>query len=52
MADGARFAVIRPRQTYQALIGADRLPPWLRSGRRPAAKAPRRPGKKAARRKK
>jgi diaminopimelate decarboxylase len=23
------FAVVRPRQTYEELIGLDRLPPWL-----------------------
>lgn len=26
---GAEYAVIRPRQTYEALIGLDRLPGWL-----------------------
>lgn len=26
---GADYAVVRPRMTYEALIGADRLPPWL-----------------------
>ncbi len=26
---GAAFAVVRPRQTYEDLIGLDRLPPWL-----------------------
>jgi diaminopimelate decarboxylase len=26
---GDRFAVIRPRQTYEELIGLDKLPPWL-----------------------
>ena len=26
---GDRFAVVRPRQTYEALIGQDRLPAWL-----------------------
>jgi diaminopimelate decarboxylase len=29
MVDGPRFAVVRPRQTYDELIGLDRLPPWL-----------------------
>ncbi|MCU0953482.1 MAG: diaminopimelate decarboxylase [Hyphomicrobium sp.] len=29
MVDGARFAVVRPRPTYDDLIGQDRLPPWL-----------------------
>ncbi len=26
---GSDWAVVRPRQTYHELIGADRLPPWL-----------------------
>jgi len=26
---GAEYAVVRPRPTYEELIGADRLPPWL-----------------------
>ena len=26
---GGEFAVIRPRQTYEDLIGLDKLPPWL-----------------------
>jgi diaminopimelate decarboxylase len=26
---GDRFEVVRPRQTYEELIGLDRLPPWL-----------------------
>jgi diaminopimelate decarboxylase len=26
---GAEWAVVRPRQTYEALIGMDRLAPWL-----------------------
>ncbi|MCW5696233.1 MAG: diaminopimelate decarboxylase [Bauldia sp.] len=26
---GSDWAVVRPRQTYDALIGMDRLPPWL-----------------------
>ena len=29
---GAAFAVVRPRPTYEELIGLDRLPPWLRRG--------------------
>jgi len=28
LVDGARFAVVRPRQSLEALIGEDRLPPW------------------------
>jgi diaminopimelate decarboxylase len=30
--DGARWAVIRPRQSYQDLIGLDRVPNWLGGG--------------------
>jgi diaminopimelate decarboxylase len=26
---GAEFAVTRPRQSYEDLIGTDRAPPWL-----------------------
>ncbi|MGI3899699.1 MAG: diaminopimelate decarboxylase [Janthinobacterium lividum] len=29
MVDGERFAVIRPRTTYEDLIGLDRVPSWL-----------------------
>jgi diaminopimelate decarboxylase len=29
LVDGANAAIVRPRQTYEALIGQDRLPPWL-----------------------
>jgi diaminopimelate decarboxylase len=29
LVDGDRFAVIRPRSTYDELIGLDKLPPWL-----------------------
>ena len=29
LVNGSEFAVIRPRQTYEDLIGMDRLPPWL-----------------------
>jgi diaminopimelate decarboxylase len=29
LVNGDRYAVIRPRPSYDALIGADRLPPWL-----------------------
>ena len=31
MVSGDRFAVVRPRQTYDELIALDRLPPWLKS---------------------
>jgi diaminopimelate decarboxylase len=29
LVNGGRFAVVRPRQTYEELIGLDRLPDWL-----------------------
>jgi diaminopimelate decarboxylase len=29
LVDGDRFAVVRPRPTYEELIGLDRLPDWL-----------------------
>lgn len=29
MVEGDRFAVVRPRQSYEALLGADRLPEWM-----------------------
>jgi diaminopimelate decarboxylase len=29
LARGAEFAVVRPRQTYEQLLGLDRMPPWL-----------------------
>lgn len=29
LVDGERFAVVRPRQSLEELIGQDRLPPWL-----------------------
>lgn len=29
LVDGERFAVVRPRQSLDELIGLDRLPPWL-----------------------
>lgn len=29
MVDGERYAVIRPRQTLEELLAADKLPPWL-----------------------
>jgi diaminopimelate decarboxylase len=31
LVDGSSYAVIRPRPTYDELIGLDRLPPWLAS---------------------
>ncbi|MCB1520598.1 MAG: diaminopimelate decarboxylase [Hyphomicrobiaceae bacterium] len=32
LVDGDRYAVVRPRPSYDTLIGQDRLPPWLSSG--------------------
>jgi diaminopimelate decarboxylase len=32
LVDGARFAVIRPRQTLDELIGMDRMPTWMVEG--------------------
>jgi diaminopimelate decarboxylase len=29
LVSGDEFAVVRPRPPIEALIGADRLPPWL-----------------------
>jgi diaminopimelate decarboxylase len=29
LVSGTRYAVVRPRQTYDELIGLDRLPEWL-----------------------
>ena len=29
LVDGARYGIVRPRQTYADLIGQDRLPDWL-----------------------
>jgi diaminopimelate decarboxylase len=31
MVTGASYAVVRPRQSYEDMIGLDRLPPWLRA---------------------
>ncbi|MBI3453313.1 MAG: diaminopimelate decarboxylase [Rhodospirillales bacterium] len=31
LVDGARYAVVRPRQDYAELIGRDRLAPWLKA---------------------
>ena len=31
LVDGDRYAVVRPRPTYDDLIGADHLPPWLKA---------------------
>ena len=30
LVDGANWAVVRPRPSYDDLIGADRVPDWLR----------------------
>jgi diaminopimelate decarboxylase len=29
LVDGSRFAVVRPRQSFEALLGQDRIPDWL-----------------------
>jgi diaminopimelate decarboxylase len=29
LVNGGQFAVIRPRRSYQAVLGEDRIPPWL-----------------------
>jgi diaminopimelate decarboxylase len=29
LVSGAAFAVVRPRLTYEDMIGLDKLPPWL-----------------------
>jgi diaminopimelate decarboxylase len=29
LVDGERHAIIRPRGDYDALIGLDKIPPWL-----------------------
>jgi diaminopimelate decarboxylase len=29
LVDGARYAIVRPRQTYEELLGLDRVPDWL-----------------------
>jgi diaminopimelate decarboxylase len=29
LVDGDAYAVVRPRPSYDELIGLDRLPPWL-----------------------
>jgi diaminopimelate decarboxylase len=29
MVNGGEWAVVRPRQTYEDLIGMDRMAPWL-----------------------
>ncbi|MCC6470616.1 MAG: diaminopimelate decarboxylase [Alphaproteobacteria bacterium] len=33
MVEGDRFATVRPRQSYEALLGQDRLPDWMAAGR-------------------
>ena len=37
---GAKWAVVRPRQTIESLIGLDRLPPWLQGGKKAPARKP------------
>jgi hypothetical protein len=29
LVNGDRYAVVRPRQTYEELLGLDRVPDWL-----------------------
>jgi len=29
LVNGSEFAIVRPRQSYDELIGLDRLPDWL-----------------------
>jgi diaminopimelate decarboxylase len=29
MVHGADYAIVRPRQSYDEMIGQDKLPPWL-----------------------
>jgi diaminopimelate decarboxylase len=36
MVDGDRFAVVRPRQSYDDLLGADTLPEWMETADSPA----------------
>jgi diaminopimelate decarboxylase len=36
LVSGDAFAVVRPRQSYEDLIGMDRLPPWLPDATQPA----------------
>ena len=31
LVNGDEFAIVRPRPTYEDLIGLDRLPPWFNS---------------------
>jgi diaminopimelate decarboxylase len=33
LVNGDHYAVVRPRPSYEDMIGADKLPPWLDSGR-------------------
>jgi diaminopimelate decarboxylase len=39
MVDGTRFAVVRPRQDYGDLLGADILPDWKQAAAQAPAKA-------------
>jgi len=45
MVRGDQFAVVRPRQSYEEMIGLDRLAPWQEAEARVDAKAEARPGK-------
>lgn len=35
LVDGERYAVVRPRQTYEEMLGLDRVPDWLKDAREP-----------------
>ncbi len=48
MVRGDQFAVVRPRQTYDEMIGMDRLAPWHEAEAKAEAKADPRPPKAAA----
>ena len=41
LVDGQRFAVVRPRQKYRALIGLDRLPDWAGAAPKGRANKPK-----------
>ncbi|MDW3206404.1 MAG: diaminopimelate decarboxylase [Alphaproteobacteria bacterium] len=44
LVDGDRYDVVRPRQTYEALIGMDSIPDWLHTDRDGDTGEPRRIG--------
>jgi diaminopimelate decarboxylase len=39
MVEGDRFAEVRPRQSYEALLGQDRLPDWMAEDRQKETRA-------------